>query len=172
MSATLGMKNTTVRMFGNNVSIPNNPIAKLMYYLSCVTTVIQYEHSALTDFQNYHELSGEELVIVYNLAKLLNPSLFLQYGIFILNPNLVFDAYNQFYEITDETIGVHVNQEISIGGRLVKVLKLMACNRNWLSSFYFQPIAEIESLIREYRNRTTYTTCPPPKPILLPPPKF
>ena len=29
-----------------------------------------------------------------------------------------------------------VNQEISIGGRTVKVLKLMACNRNWLSSFY------------------------------------
>ena len=172
MSATLGMKNTTVRMFGNNASVPNNAIAKSMYYLNCVAAVIQYEDSALTDFQNYHELSGEELVIVYNLAKLLNPSLFLQYGIFILNPNLVFDAYNQFYEITDETIGVHVNQEISIGGRLVKVLKLMACNRNWLSSFYFQPIAEIESFIRRYKNRTTYTTCPPPKPNPLPPPKF
>lgn len=30
MSATFGMKNTTVRMFGEKVIVPDNAIAKLM----------------------------------------------------------------------------------------------------------------------------------------------
>ena len=68
MSATLGMKNTTVKMFGGKANVPNNTMAKLMYYLHCVVTVIQYENSVLTDYQNYDELTGEQLVEVYNKA--------------------------------------------------------------------------------------------------------
>ncbi len=155
MSATLGMKNTTVRMFGNLVNVPNNVIAKLMYYLSCITTVIDYKDSTLTDFRNYSELSGEELLAVYELAKLLNPSLFIHAGIFIVDQKLLVDSNNQFYEITDETIGVHVNQAIMIGGRSVKVLKIMACNNRWLSDNYYSPIQVIDTFIREYKYQAT-----------------
>jgi len=159
MSATLGMKNTTVKMFGGKANVPNNTMAKLMYYLHCAVTVIQYENSVLTDYQNYDDLSGEELLAVYELAKLLNPSLFINAGIFILDQRLLVDSDNQFYEITDETIGVHVNQEIVIGGRSVKVLKVMACNRLWLTRNYYGPIQEIDSIIRDYLNqKTTITT--------------
>ena len=149
MSATLGMKNTTVKMFGGKANVPNNTMAKLMYYLHCVVTVIQYENSVLTDYQNYDELSGKELLAVYDVAKLLNPSLFINAGIFILDQKLLVDTDNQFYEITDETVGVHVNQEIMIGGRSVKVLKIMACNMLWLNRNYYRPIQEIDSLIRD-----------------------
>ena len=149
MSATLGMKNTTVKMFGGKANVPNNTMAKLMYYLHCVVTVIQYENSVLTDYQNYDELSGKELLAVYDVAKLLNPSLFINAGIFILDQRLLVDTDNQFYEITDETVGVHVNQEIMIGGRSVKVLKIMACNMLWLNRNYYRPIQEIDSLIRD-----------------------
>ena len=85
MSATFGMKNTTVRMFGEKVIVPDNAIAKLMYYLNCIWVVIDYQDSVLTDFQNYDELSGEQLLAVYQLAKLLNPSIFIQYKIFIVD---------------------------------------------------------------------------------------
>ena len=150
MSATLGMKNTTVKMFGGKANVPNNTMAKLMYYLHCVVTVIQYENSVLTDYQNYDKLSGKELLAVYDVAKLLNPSLFINAGIFILDQRLLVDTDNQFYEITDETVGVHANQEIMIGGRSVKVLKIMACNMLWLNRNYYRPIQEIDSSIREY----------------------
>ena len=150
MSATLGMKNTTVKMFGGKANVPNNTMDKLMYYLHCVVNVIQYENSVLTDYQNYDELSGKELLAVYDVAKLLNPSLFINAGIFILDQKLLVDTDNQFYEITDETVGVHVNQEIMIGGRSVKVLKIMACNMLWLNRNYYRPIQEIDSSIREY----------------------
>ena len=162
MSATLGMKNTTVKMFGGKANVPNNIMAKLMYYLHCVVTVIQYENSVLTDYQNYDELSGKELLAVYDVAKLLNPSLFINAGIFILDQRLLVDTDNQFYEITDETVGVHVNQEIMIGGRSVKVLKIMACNMLWLNRNYYRPIQEIDSLIRDYlaKEQKTPITSP------------
>ena len=154
MSATLGMKNITVRAFGTSTTVPNNAIAKLMYYLDCVACVIDYEDRTLTDYQNYDELSGEQLVAVYQIAKLLNPSIFINAGIFIVDQKLLFDKTNQFYEITDETIGAHVNSEIMIGGKFVKVLKLMACNDTWLSNNYYKPINEIDRLVLEIeRNR-------------------
>lgn len=152
MSSTLAMKNIKVRAFGTLTNVPNNAIAKLMYYLHCVATVIDYNDPTLTDYQNYNELSGEELLAVYNIAKLLNPSIFCNAGIFIVNPNLLFDLDNQFYEIYDETIGFHVNKEIMIGGKLVKVLKVMACNHIWLSNNYYMPIKEIDRLVIDIKN--------------------
>ena len=120
-SATIGMNNVRVRPFGNLVTIPNDPIAKLMYYLDCISTLIKYDDNTFTDYQNYHLLSDEETVSVYILAKLLNPSLFIKANIILLDSRLLLDnSNNQFYEITDETIGVHVNEEIMIGGKVSK----------------------------------------------------
>ena len=115
MSANLGMKDIKVRTLGTLTNVPNNAIARLMYYLDCVLTVIDYKDlvqgnfgfgcsflkfvlklihhiingddykvkdRTLIDYQNYDELSVEELLAVYKLAKLLNPSLFINYGIF------------------------------------------------------------------------------------------
>ena len=152
MSATFAMKNVKVRAFGTLTNVPNNAIAKLMYYLDCVATVIDYHDRTLTDYQNYNELSGEELVAVYQVAKLLNPSLFIKAGIFTLNQDLHIDTNNQFYEIEDETLGFHVNREIMIGGKVVKVLKVMACNSRWLQTNYFSPISEIDRLVAGINN--------------------
>ena len=88
-SATIGMNNVMVRPFGNLVTIPNHPIAKLMYYLDCISTLIKYDDNTFTDYQNYHLLSDEETVSVYILAKLLNPSLFIQANIILLDPSLL-----------------------------------------------------------------------------------
>ena len=60
MAATLGMQNTTVTMFGDLVNVPNDPAAKLMYYLSCVSTVIEYKDNTFTDYENYYKLSNKE----------------------------------------------------------------------------------------------------------------
>ena len=149
MSATLGMKQVRIKITGVKTEVPDNAIAKLMYYLDCVATVIQYDDRTLTDYQNFDELTGQQLLAVYQLAKLLNPSLFIRAGIFIIDESLLIDTSNQFYEIEDETIGVHVNHEIMIGGRSIKVLKLMACNQGWLTRNYYGPIERIDTLVRK-----------------------
>ena len=94
-----------------------------------------------------------------------NPKIFIDAGIFILDPVLVpDDSDNEFYQITDERIGIHVNSEIVIGGRTVKVLKVMACNLDWLNTFYFEPWKNIFEAAE--REKEMYLPPPPPPQII------
>ena len=152
MSATLAMKNIKVRAFGTTTTVPDNAIAKLMYYLHCVSVVIDYHDRTLTDYQNYDELTSEELLAIYVLAKLFDPSIFIEKSVFIVDEKLLIDSNNQFYEVTDETVGFHASREIVIGGKTVKVLKLMACNNTWLSKNYYMPMKLIDDLINQIKT--------------------
>ena len=42
MSATLDYNSLKIEATGSETLVPNNNLAKLMYYLSCVFAVIQY----------------------------------------------------------------------------------------------------------------------------------
>ena len=149
------MKKIKERILGPKITVLNNSIAGLMYYLKCVAALIGYDDHTSTENQNYDELTGKELLKVYKVAKKFHPSKLIKDGIFIVDQKLLFGSTNKFYEITDETIGVHVNKEIMIGGKGVKVVKLMACNDKWLSENYFQPIQQLDDLLMElkYKNK-------------------
>ena len=147
MSVSLDYNSLKVEAIGRSVTVPTNDYAKLMYYLSCVFTVIQYEeNNKLTDYENYYLLNKDEEKALILLALLFEPKLFLEAKIFVYEPNLIPYGYtNEFYKITDERIGVHVNQEIFIKGRAVRVLKIMACDSNWLLNNYYKPMENITS---------------------------
>ena len=112
MSATLGINKIKVEAYGVRTTVPNDNIAKLMYYLKCVLNVIDYDRKGkLTDYSNYNNLNNEERKAVIELAILFNPKLFIEAGIFVVNSDLLPDySGNNFYKISDETIGVYVNQ--------------------------------------------------------------
>ena len=122
MSATYIEKKIRIKAFGRYTTIPNNAIAKLMYYLHCVTSVIDIIiDPVLTDYQNYDELTWEQLKEVHNIATKYSPDIFQSHKIFIVDRDLLNNSSNnEFYEITDETIGIHVDKEIIIGGRVTK----------------------------------------------------
>ena len=136
-----------------------------MYYLSCVDTVISHENSdRLSDYEHYYRLNKEEEDLLLQLVVAFNPKLFIDAGIFIVDQNLLpYNRDNEFYQTTDERIGVHVNEELVIGGKKVKVLKIMACNSSWLNRNYINPIENIN-------NRARYNQPPPPLPRS--PPKY
>ena len=141
MALNMNYQSLNVKPIGRTVTIPDNPLAKLMYYLDCVLTVIQYdENTRLTDYENYYSLSKEEEQTVLGLVALFNPKVMVDLHLFILEPNLVpYGSTNEFYQITDDRIGVHVNSEVVIGGRVIKVLKIMACTEAWINKFYIYP---------------------------------
>ncbi len=141
MSLSMNYQSLDVKPIGRTVTIPDNRLAKLMYYLDCVFTVIQYDqNSRLTDFRNYYLLSKEEEQTVLGLVALFNPKVMVDLSLFIVSPNLVpYGSTNEFYQITDDRIGVHVNSEVVIGGRVIKVLKIMACTETWIDRYYIQP---------------------------------
>ena len=154
MSETYIMKNIRIKDSDKFTTIPDNAIAKLMYYLHCVSSVIGIIDHVLTDYQNYDELTSEQLVEVYNKSTEYSPDKFLSHKIFIINQDLPNNSLeNEFYEITDETIGHHADKEITIGGRDVKVNKIMVCNNNWLSVYYYSPISVLDKIVNDIKSR-------------------
>ena len=144
MSLNLKYQSLDVKMIGRTVSVPGNKLAKLMYYLRCVFTVIQIdEDTRLTDFENYYDLTKEEEQTVLGLCALFNPKVMTELSLFIIAPELIPEGkINQFYQLTDEKVGVHVNSEVVIGGRVIKVLKIMACKPIWIERFFGEPVDE------------------------------
>ena len=145
MSATFGINRLRIESTGTLTNVPNADIAKLMYYIDCVLTVIEYDrNSKLTDYQHYYNLNNEEKKAVFTLAILFKPEIFIDSGIFVVNADLLPNGVsNDFFKITDERIGVHVNQEIMVGGKAVKVLRIMVCKDSWLDNNYYYPIKRI-----------------------------
>ena len=144
-STTYTIQNVQVKIFGKLVDVPNEPIAQLMYYLNCIKEVIKYDDNTLTDYENYRSLSAEQANIVYRLAKVLNPSLFRNAGIFRYEPDFNFNGSgNGFFNITDETKFFHIDENSIIEGKSVKVLNGMIYNNTWLSKYYNNPIDTIE----------------------------
>ena len=100
-----------IRPFGVVADVPDDDVAKLMYYLSCVDTVINYNIiDRLSDYKNYNLLTVDDLTLLFQLVLLFYPQKFIQAGIFVLEQRLLQPGMgNQFYEITDERIGLFVN---------------------------------------------------------------
>ena len=158
-----------IKAIGQRTSVPDNDLARLMYYLSCVDTVIQYhEIDRLTDYQNYVSLDVEDITVLLKLVILFNPKFLVDKGIFILDESLLpNDLDNQFYQVTDERIGIHINNEIMVSGRTVKVLKVMACDEEWIFRNYINPLKRIFNIEAEYERRRPL---PPPQPVNIRPP--
>ena len=159
-----------IKAIGQRTSVPDNDLARLMYYLSCVDTVIQYhEIDRLTDYQNYDSLDVEDITVLLKLVILFNPKFLVDKGIFILDESLLpNDLDNQFYQITDERIGIHINNEIMVSGRTVKVLKVMACDEEWIFRNYINPLKRAFNKEAEYERRRPL---PPPQPVNIRPPE-
>lgn len=172
MSGHLFYNDRKVEAIGELVTIPDNDIAKLMYYLSCVDTVInhdQEEDDILTDFQHYYLLTETQKNILFYLVLLFNPLIFFDAGVFIKDENLVPPgADNEFYQITDNKIGIHVSDQIMIGGHSVKVLKIMACNEDWLYKFYINPLDNLKRIdISQYEDYIPSNKSPSPEPSVV-----
>ena len=148
---------------GQNVIVPNNDVARLMYYLSCVDYVINYNGiNKLDDYNHYYLLTKVEIDTLIKIVLMLNPKLFVDAGIFILDPNLVpYGMNNEFYEITDNRIGFHINEEIIIGGKIVKVLNFMACRDTWLNKYYFNPLMNLLTPKKTYSLPPSRRYTPP-----------
>ena len=167
-------QNKGIHAFGETTIVPDDDVAKLMYYLHCVDTVINYnEIDKLSDYENYNLLTIDDMTELFKLVLLFNPKIFIDAGIFILDDSLLpYGFDNHFYQITDERIGVYVNNQIMIGGRTVQVLKVMVCNQRWLVRNYYRPWKNIFELTEKYqRYKNSYYVPPPPINTVYTPPR-
>lgn len=125
----IGVKNTIIgiKETGHTVTVPDSPMACIMYYLNCINSLIDLEiPQNLRNYQNYNKISFDEENRILSLANLLNPTLFIMNGIMINNIDLCANKSNKFYDITNSRIVFAFSREFAISNRKVHTLKIMA----------------------------------------------
>jgi hypothetical protein len=140
--AAFGSTQFDFKAFGKTANIPNNDIAKIMYYIDCVCTVIDYNDRNIQRYRNYSNwanMSDEEDRLIFILALALSPDE-LEDKAFFNAPRLCPDATNQFYEIGQVRKQFVVVRSIIIGGQERQVKKVMAYKPSWMQQYYYQPI--------------------------------
>ena len=161
-----GMKDIT-----STVTVPANAKAELMYYLSCVKTVIQLDDPTLqrlTDYANYHLLTDPETDALLAMVILLSPDKLI--GKVFFPDEDCGGRSNQFFELSAVSHMLAVTDNVLIGGERKRVAKVMFFQRSWLDNNYFTPLRSYEGRLRRIANGLPGRAPSPPR-LRSPPPR-
>ena len=168
-----GIKDTS-----RTVTVPDNPKAKLMYYLNCVATVIQLDNpnlNRLKNYSSYYLLNDEEIDALLVLILLLSPDKLI--GKVFFPSEDCGGAMNQFFELSKATHMLAVSDNVLIGGESKRVAKIMFYKRRWMEDYYISPLKSLESRLQRLAGglpgsvpSPTRALPPPSRPRAQPPP--
>ena len=149
MAALLQNNEVNIESIGVHVTIPNNNIARLMYYLSCVCTVINCENDAdiqrFISYQNWHRLSNTEKQALVALCYVISPDV-LENKVFFQSDALCLNSTNEFYKISQVQNQLLAAESIVIAGRTRQVNKTMVYKKQWMQYYYFDPMPRLASI--------------------------
>lgn len=137
-------------------NVPNNDVARLMYYLNCVCYCIDYNDNDIQRYKNYSNwasLSDEEDLIVFLLSLTLKPDLLLG-KVFFQSDALSRDMMGRFYEIGQVSHQMVVAPSLVIAGRTCQVHRILAFKQAWLRTYYIDPINRLTPRFRSRQNST------------------
>ena len=170
MAAFVGER-VGIRDISRDASVPQNPKAKLMYYLNCVASVIQLDDRALSrlrNYQNYYLLSDEETDALLAFVILFSPDELIGKVFF---PSEDCGGHsNQFFELSAVSHMLAVADNIVIGGERKRVGKIMFFQRSWMETYYLSPIRSFQDRLQRMarglpgRAPTPRRALPPPRP--------
>ena len=147
-----GFKDTST-----TASVPNNDVARLMYYFDCVCTAIKYNDSDVSryrNYANYASLTYNEIRTLLVLCLTLSPDEF-DDKVFFHSDALCRGDGNKFYEISQVSHQLLAVQSIVIAGRRCNVTKIMTYTMSWMQRNYFGPI---QRLTAQFNPRTLQTS--------------
>jgi hypothetical protein len=155
MAAVLGKTEIQIKKTGTATTIPDNPIAKLMYYLDCICNCVEADDdSSIRRLRNYKNnstsLSNEEEAKLLILCLTLSPDKLIGT---ILFPNEDLDGFNnEFYELSAVSTKLVVAESLLIGGQQKRVQKIMMFKKAWIEKFYLNPLRSFQSRQRAIRS--------------------
>ena len=170
MAAFVGER-VGIRDISRDASVPQNPKAKLMYYLNCVASVIQLDDPALSrlrNYQSYYLLSDQETDALLALVILFSPDELI--GKVFFPSEDCGGGSNQFYELSAVSHMLAVADNIVIGGERKRVGKIMFFERSWMETYYLTPIRSFQDRLQRMarglpgRAPTPRRAPPPPRP--------
>ena len=153
---------------GQTVNVPNSPTGRLMYYLDCVSTVLDlHEISELrryTNYSNHYNMTIGDKNVIVRLCVLFSPDELIN-KCFFESPEMCGSSSNQFYKITAQQLRVAAANDIVIGGISRNVTQIMAFKMDWMVRNYINPLRELVNELRtppriQYNNYTRRTSTP------------
>ncbi|CAF1383249.1 unnamed protein product [Adineta steineri] len=133
--------------FGGPASVLDDNLAKFMYYLNCVCTVIEYDDDDMeqyTDYENYRWLTPYQRQRVFLLCKVLSPDEF-EDRVFFENDDMCgYGSSNAFYKITQVRNQLMTVSSILIAGQRRNVKKIMTYKQSWMQNNYYEPMQYLE----------------------------
>jgi hypothetical protein len=129
--------------FGSDVSVAENDVAKLMYYLNCVCITVNCnddpEIRRFTNYRNWSNLSVDDQKKLLVLCYALSPDIF-EDKVFFQSEALCRGSPNRFYEISQVRHQFLVVSTIVVAGRARQVNKIMTYTMSWMHYCYLQPM--------------------------------
>lgn len=148
-----------LRETSQSANVPNDPKAKLMYYLNSVCSVLKLDDdpdiNRLRRYENYYMLSYSDVSVLISLCLLLKPDVLLNKCIF-QNDALCGDSQNKFYSLETVRHNLLVAGSVMIGGQNKQVTNIMTFKMSWLRNNWANPIQiliERQRQEREERQR-------------------
>ncbi len=159
MAAMLGKTEIGIKKIGSTCTVPNSPVAKLMYYFDCVCSCVEAEEDSetrrLRNYDNYQRLTSEEEAKLLVLCLALSPDKLIG-AIFIPCENIP-GKTNQFLELSAVKTQMVLTDSLLIGGQRKKVQKIMMFEKAWVERNYLEPLKTIVERSRPAIRR------PPPR---------
>lgn len=147
----VGIKET-----GRAVTVPDDPRARIMYYLDCVFTLIggddlPSEIRRLANFRRYSSIGTLDCVALLALAKELSPDILVGQVMF-QSDQMCGNSTNKFFELSLVSTQMVVASSIMIGGQRRRVRKIMTFKMAWLRRNYLEPILQLIDHIQRQQS--------------------
>lgn len=163
MALAFQRNEVSVEVTGQVTTVPNNDVARLMYYLNCVCTVIDCNNDAeiqrFTNYRNYYSLSITEQAQLVVACYTFSPDVF-DDKVFFQSDELCGDSSNEFYRINQVRHQLLASESIIIAGQVRQVNQIMTYKMQWMQNNYFGPMERFASRLGNSSRATTYGSTP------------
>lgn len=139
-----------VENYGVSTVIPDDDIARLMYYLNCITVGIDLDILAddLVAYKHYRLLSPARIALVVQCALELSPDEVIDKLIFRDDAgDVTRNLPNKFLNISAACSVVALDESVLIAGKVRKATKVMFFKSSWLKQYYIEPMARIARVL-------------------------
>ena len=143
----------SLRPTSSRVTVPDNDLAKLMYYLNCVFTAIEYKDQDVRKYRNYNNwslLTDAEQRMVLWLALALSPDEF-DGKVFFHSDELCGDRSNKFYELSQVRHQFLAVQSVLVAGQTRQVKQIMTYKMSWMEKNYYGPRQRLSAYFQQQK---------------------
>jgi hypothetical protein len=143
-----------LRPTSSRVTVPNNDVARLMYYLHCVFHVIEYNDQDVRRYRDYHNwslLSDAEQRVVFLLALTFNPDE-LDGKVFFHSDELCGDWGSKCFELSEVRHQLLAVQSIVVAGRTRQVKQIMTYKKTCIQYYYTDPVKRLTHFFNQQRQ--------------------